>query len=83
MEVEKCVLTDSLVALSRQLVIQKYTVAIILFSCVHFGLDWDEQKLAIYWRISISSSFHIFMLLFILVYCHWQSPAQVLNDLAT
>jgi hypothetical protein len=33
-----------LVAKSMQLAVQKYAQVIMLFSCIHFGLDWDEQN---------------------------------------
>jgi hypothetical protein len=44
MEAVKYVLLDTLVANSSQHVIQKYALAIIFFSCIHFGSDWNEQN---------------------------------------
>jgi hypothetical protein len=38
-EVAKYVLLDNLMAKSTQHVVQKYALAVIFFSCIHFGLD--------------------------------------------
>jgi hypothetical protein len=40
----KCAISDTLVAESTQHLVRKYALAIILFSCIHIGLDWDEQN---------------------------------------
>jgi hypothetical protein len=44
MEAVKCVLLHTLVAKSEQHVVQKNALAIVFFSCTHFGLDCDEQN---------------------------------------
>jgi hypothetical protein len=28
----------------QQHVVEKYALAVIFFSCIHFSLDWDEQN---------------------------------------
>jgi hypothetical protein len=44
MEVLKCVHLDTLVSEGMQHAVQVHALTIILLSCVHFGLERDEQN---------------------------------------
>jgi hypothetical protein len=44
MEVVKYAISDALVAKTTQHLVRKYVLATIFLSCIHNGLDWDEQN---------------------------------------
>jgi hypothetical protein len=82
MQVVKCALLQILVVKNAQHIDKKYAVSIIFCSCIHLGLDWDEQNNHLLENQYFQLLPH-YIVFFILEYYLGWSQAQMPCDLAT